>query len=665
MKALILGLAGIFALPPLYAQAATPPNANNTIANKINLSSLNNQPDYQNFIVHFAADSPQRRDVAQLLAELDVVAADVGVGIQLQRQLGVAGAFVIHSDQALAKADAEKLMRAFARRPTVSYIEPDVLLTANFTPKDALYGYQWHYFEPTGGLNLPGAWDVSTGSNTVIAVLDTGYTDHPDLLGNIVSGYDFISDTFIANDGNGRDSDARDPGDWTAKNECASGSSATSSSWHGTHVAGTIAAVANTTGVVGVAFGAKVLPLRVLGKCGGYLSDISDAIVWAAGGTVPGVPANTYPARVINMSLGGSGQCGATFQNAINGANQRGATVVAAAGNSNADAVNHTPSNCNGVIAVAATDKNGAKASFSNYGNVVDVAAPGVSIVSTRNDGTTTPTTHGYYYMSGTSMATPHIAGLAGLMLSQDPTLTPAAVEAGIKANARPFPSTCTLCGSGIADAEATLLSLAQPVTEIAPLAPSNLTGTAQSSSQIKLDWQDNSDNESQFAIERSPDANVWQPLAVVTANTTTHLDGNLTPGSTYFYRVKAVNNSGDSEFSNAIEAGTLEQLAIPTTPVGLTATDLQNSQAQLNWSAADNATQYQIQRESFNSKRNAWSSLNLVYAGSGTSYTDNSGTGTFRYQIRASNDAGNSTWSAWQEVTVTSSASTCKGKKC
>jgi len=570
MKAVIVGLMGIFALPPLYAQAPVNANAANTIANKINISSLDNQPDHQNFIVHFAPASPQRRDVTQLLAELDVVAADVGVGIQLQRELGVAGAFVIRADKPLAFTDAEKLMQAFARRPSVTYIESDVLLTANFTPTDALYAYQWHYFEPTGGLNLPGAWDVSDGSNAVIAVLDTGYTNHPDLLGNIVGGYDFISDAFIANDGNGRDSDAHDPGDWTALNECSSGSTAANSSWHGTHVAGTIAAVADTTGVVGVTFGAKVLPLRVLGKCGGYLSDISDAIVWAAGGTVPGVPNNTYSAQVINMSLGGSGQCGATFQNAINDANQRGTTVVVAAGNSNVDAVNHTPSNCNGVIAVAATDKNGAKATFSNYGSVVDVAAPGVSIVSTRNDGTTTPTTHGYYYMSGTSMATPHIAGLAGLMLSKDPTLTPAAVEASIKANARPFPSTCTLCGSGIADAEATLLSLSQPVTEIALLAPSNLT-----------------------------------------------------------------------------------------------ASDLKDGRAQLSWSAADNATQYQIQRESFNSKRNTWSGLSLVYAGSGTSYTDNSGTGKFRYQIRASNNAGNSDWSAWKEVTVTTSVSTCKGKNC
>ena len=157
------------------------------------------------------------------------------------------------------------------------------------TPNDTRYNEQWHYFEATGGINAPAAWDKSTGTGVVVGVIDTGYRPHADLAANLLPGYDFISDTFVVNDGNGRDSDARDPGDWINAGECGPGDPATfeASSWHGTHVAGTIAAVTNNgNGVAGVAFNARVVPARVLGKCGGFTSDIADAIVWASGGTV-------------------------------------------------------------------------------------------------------------------------------------------------------------------------------------------------------------------------------------------------------------------------------------------------------------------------------------------------------------------------------------------
>jgi serine protease len=339
-----------------------------------------------------------------------------------------------------------------------------------------MYSQQWHYYEAKGGLNLPAAWDKSTGAGINVAVIDTGYRPHADLSGQILPGYDFINSAAIAGDGNGRDSDASDNGDSTTAGQCGTGLPAQdeSSSWHGTHVAGTIAAKTNNgVGVAGVAYGAKIVPARVLGKCGGYTSDIADAIVWASGGTVTGVPANANKARVLNLSLGGSGACDTTTQNAINSARSRGAVVVVAAGNSNVNAANASPANCAGVITVAAVNRSGGKASYSNYGANVDVAAPGGdsggAILSTWNAGTTTPAGDNYGTMMGTSMATPHVAGVAALMLAKNPNLTPDEVEARLKATARAFPAACSGCGAGIVDAAAAVTSVTATVAVVAP----------------------------------------------------------------------------------------------------------------------------------------------------------------------------------------------------
>jgi serine protease len=300
-------------------------------------------------------------------------------------------------------------------------------------------------------------------------VIDTGIRPHADLVGQYVGGYDFISDATIGNDGNGRDADPTDPGDWTAANECGAGYPASNSSWHGTHVSGTIAAATNNgLGVAGVAYGAKVVPVRVLGKCGGYTSDIADAIIWASGGTVTGVPANANVAKVINMSLGGGGACGTTTQNAINSARSRGTVVVVAAGNENQNASNSNPANCAGVVTVAATNRNGARAPYSNYGTVVDVAAPGGDangyILSTLNAGTSTPGADNYAGYQGTSMATPHVAGVAALMLARNSALTPDDIESKLKSTARAFPGTCSQCGTGIVDAGAAVAAATTPV---------------------------------------------------------------------------------------------------------------------------------------------------------------------------------------------------------
>jgi serine protease len=204
--------------------------------------------------------------------------------------------------------------------------------------------------------------------------------------------------------------------------------------------------------------------VRALGTCGGYTSDIADGIVWASGGTVFGAPFNANPARVINMSLGGSGACDSTTQSAIDGARSRGTVVVVASGNSNTDASGFSPANCAGVVSVASVDRNGSKAYYSNFGASVDVAAPGGDVttgdgsngvLSTLNSGTTTPGSDIYAYYQGTSMASPHVAGVAALMLAANGGLSADDVEAQLKSTARGFPGTCSSCGTGIVDANA------------------------------------------------------------------------------------------------------------------------------------------------------------------------------------------------------------------
>ena len=411
-------------------------------------------------------------------------------GLQMRTLHSTAtGANVVHLGKKMSNAEVAALAKDLAERdPDVEYAEPDSIMVKMMTPNDSRYNEQWHYFESTGGMRANTAWDLSTGTGVRVAVIDTGYRPHADLSGQFVGGYDFIADTATAADGNGRDSDASDPGDSITAGQCGAGSPASGSSWHGTHVAGTIAArTNNATGVAGVAFNAKIVPIRVLGKCGGYTSDIADAIVWAAGGTVTGVPANAYPARVINMSLGGSGACGTTTQNAINSARSRGAVVVVAAGNDNQNASNFNPGNCAGVVNVAATNRSGGRAFYSNYGTAIDVAAPGGDtsvagggILSTLNSGTTVPGSDNYAFYQGTSMAAPHVAGVVALMLAKTPSLTVDQVESTLKSTSRAFPATCSGCGSGIVDAFKAVGGTGTPPvgTTISETESNNTTGT-------------------------------------------------------------------------------------------------------------------------------------------------------------------------------------------
>lgn len=393
------------------------------------------------------------------------LSSELGTKLQFSRGMGLPGRFVFDSEKRMNAKQAERMLQKIKNHPQVESVEVNQLLQHFATPNDPQYSDQWHYYEGNGGLNAPLAWESATGQGVVVAVLDTGYRPHADLNANILAGYDMISDPFIGNDGNGRDSDASDPGDWVSAGACGGGypEQDQSSSWHGTHVAGTIAAVTNNnSGVAGVAYNASVVPVRVLGRCGGTTADIADGIIWASGGNVSGVPGNNNPADVINMSLGGQGSCSSTTQQAINLARGNGSTVVIASGNSNSNSSNFNPGNCSGVVNVAATNRDGGRAYYSNYGTNVDVAAPGGAqsfvndpngVLSTYNSGSTTPGSDSYSYSQGTSMAAPHVAGVAALIKEANPSASPDEVESILKQTSRSFPSSCSGCGTGIVDA--------------------------------------------------------------------------------------------------------------------------------------------------------------------------------------------------------------------
>jgi serine protease len=461
--------------------------------------------------------------------------------------LGLRSARAIAADLHVVRVDGiqsvgglESAVERLRADAAVEFAEPDRRMRRHATPNDLLFPAQWYLqavqSTPDGSTasatNAVAAWDVTTGSNAVvIAVLDTGVRfDHPDLGrvatgGKLLDGRDFVStdsssQTLTANDGDGWDADASDPGDWISDTDRQQSLFANcdvdESSWHGTRVAGIVAARTNNAlGVAGTGWNSRVLPVRVLGKCGGYTSDIITGMRWAAGLAVPGVPTNPAPAKVLNLSLGGDGECSAAYQTAIDEIVARNVLVVVSAGNdgSTVDA----PGNCRGVVAVGALRHVGNKVGFSNLGPGVTVSAPGgncvnvgpgqpclFSIDTTTNLGTTVPAANDYTnqqrFNVGTSFSAPIVSGIAGLMYAVNGTLTPAQVTARLRASARPFPvvaetdpttnqpipqcrvptgasdeqtsqCNCTkrTCGAGLADAGAALAAMSRPVAAAAP----------------------------------------------------------------------------------------------------------------------------------------------------------------------------------------------------
>lgn len=411
---------------------------------------------------------------ASAVASLDVaLPGRDAIRLDAVRPLALPNATLFRAAATTDREATLELVAALRVRPDVRYAEPNLILQPLLVPNDTFYPLQWHY----PAISLPAAWDITTGSSDiVVAVADTGILfagnasplTHPDLVGRVLPGYDFISDPAVAGDGNGRDPDPYDVGDDPGG----------ISSYHGSHVAGTIgAATDNGVGVAGVDWEAMILPVRVLGIGGGTLVDIVEGSLWAAGFAVAGVPNNPTPAHVINLSLGGIGPCSTFTQDAfdrIGAESPNAAILVVAAGNDAANAGFTTPANCGGAIVVGATDLRGHRSPYSNYGTRIDVMAPGGDVTVDRDgngfvDGVLSTIRNDvsgnfeYFFYQGTSMATPHVAGVVSLMKSIEPGLTLTQVLATLTSTARPLTATeCARpsgsdCGAGLIDAAAAL----------------------------------------------------------------------------------------------------------------------------------------------------------------------------------------------------------------
>lgn len=375
------------------------------------------------------------------------VTAAAGRTATLGRQTATGATIVQVSDDPVAAA------ARIASAPGVEYAVPERRLYATADPTDPAFPWQWDL----PAIGVPSAWAHSKGAGVTVAVVDTGWLPHPDLPPRPLPGYDFISEAAYALDGSGRDADATDAGDWTPYGVCED-PAARASSWHGLHVTGTLAAITdNDDGVAGIAPGSRVVPVRALGRCGGTDTDITDALVWAAGGAVPGVPTNANPAKVINLSLSGPGACSPVEQHAIDAAASRGALVVVAAGNDGKDVTRYTPANCQGVLVVGASDRSGAAATYTNRGAAVTLSAPGSTIYSLGNTGPRGYDPAGWSYLprSGTSMAAAHVSAVAALMWSVAPTLTAAQVRDVLIRTATRFPTATSGAGVGIVNAAA------------------------------------------------------------------------------------------------------------------------------------------------------------------------------------------------------------------
>jgi serine protease len=510
---------------------------------------------------------------------------------------------------------AAQILARLRTDPTIEYAQIDARRRPLATPDDTLFAGQWYLqnSEPSA-INATAAWALTTGSTgLVIADLDTGVRfDHPDLrsasANRLLPGYNMISNVAVSNDGGGRDSDASDPGDWVTaadvKTSQFSGCTVGNSSWHGTRTAGILGAISNDqVGVTGMTWEGWIEPVRVLGKCGGYDSDILAGMAWAAGMSVSGVPTNPYPARILNMSLGEVGSCQdfPAYQQMIDELVAAGVLVVVSAGNEGGPV--DVPANCAGAVAVAGLRQVGTKVGYSSLGREVALSAPAgncvntgagqpclFSIVTTTNSGTTVPAnntyTDEYNFNVGTSFSAPIVSGIAGLMLSVNGNLSPDQLLARLQAASQPFPvsttagvpmchvptgpndlqtaeCSCTtqVCGAGMANANDAVLEALRPIAAVA------VSGPVQGGNPVTLDASG-----SGAACQASIASYAWSvvppttspPAVIQNANSARASIVAPSPPNTYTLMLTVTDNQGRMDSATVVLSSSGVQTSAP-----------------------------------------------------------------------------------------------------
>lgn len=404
-------------------------------------------------------------------------------GLSVVKTLGSGHLVLGGSHTALNRTSAKALAAELEKDPRVAAVELDVRVRPAASPaSEPLAAKQWA-LQPVashrGSANLNALWHVTLGKGAVIAVLDSGILPHPELQGQIAGEHDFISDASLGGDGNGRDRNGTDEGDF-----CIEGEHFSPSSWHGTLVSGLAVGRWDGAGMGGVLPQAKVLNARVLGRCGGWLTDVADAVRWAAGAPIPHVPAHHLNVQVLNLSLGSEPgvPCPSYMQSAVSAARERGALVVVAAGNEAAPILG-SPANCSGVLAVAAHTNSADLTDYTNDDPRIAVSGPAggacrfqalaacnsAPLVSAHNTGERTAGTHGYAYAVGTSVAAPHVSAVLAALKLRLPGLSAEQARALLQNHSRPFgsDSACAnkACGYGMLDAGLLMQGIGEALT--------------------------------------------------------------------------------------------------------------------------------------------------------------------------------------------------------
>jgi len=515
--------------------------------------------------------------------------------------------------------------KALSADPAVAFAEPNYIYHAFTTPNDPNYSKQWAHTK----VNAPAAWDINTGSSDVIiAIIDSGIDEnHPDLSGKIISGYDYVDNDSNPHDLNG----------------------------HGTHVAGIAAAATNNgTGVAGASWGARIMPVRVLNFEGrGSTSDIADGITWAY----------THGADILNLSLGGDGYSEA-MQTAINSAHSAGALVLAAMGNCReydppycevANPTSYPAANAN-VMAVAATAPDDTYANYSQYGSHCDIAAPGgemYSIHDTNGIYSTMPTynvymnnlspsySNNYDYVNGTSQATPYVAGLAALVWSEAPALSPDEVQAVIQNTAVDLGSTGwdSTYGHGRVNAQAAVAAVSGPD------APTlNAISNADGDGSYTVDW-DAVSGAASYQLQEDDSSAFSSPTVRYTGSSTQYAVSGQSVG-TWYYRVRGSDGSKYGQWSTTRSvdvnpsAPALDAISNPG----------QDDAYSISWSAVSGATGYVLQQ----ADNASFTGAVTRYSGTATSYSvTGQRDGTWYYRVKAVHNTLQGDWSNTATTTV------------